>query len=312
VDKKKLTYLVKEKAYELGFSFVGMSKSGFLEEEAPHLERYLKNNFNGKMQYLENHFDKRLNPNLLVPGAKSVISLLYNYYTEDKPVDADAPKISKYAYGKDYHFTVKYKLKDLYKYIESLVGEIDGRVFCDSAPVLDKAWAKKSGLGWVGKHGLLINKGQGSFFFISEIILDVEFDYDTPDTDHCGSCVKCIEACPTGAIIQPYVINGSQCISYFTIELKEGIPQEMKGKFDNWMFGCDACQTACPWNRFSIQHNEPEFMPHQDLLKMTTKDWEELTREQFQEVFRKSAVKRTKYEGLKRNLNFLGFISAPE
>ncbi len=312
MNKKKLTYLVKEKAYELGFSFVGMSKSGFLEEEAPHLERYLKNNYNGKMQYLENHFDMRLNPNLLVPGAKSVVSLLYNYYTENQQADKNAPKISMYAYGKDYHFVVKYKLKELYKYIEGLVGEIDGRVFCDSAPVLDKAWAKKSGLGWVGKHGLLINKGQGSYFFISELILDVEFEYDAPDTDHCGTCVKCIEACPTGAIIQPYVINGSKCISYFTIELKEGIPQEMKGKFDNWAFGCDACQTACPWNRFSIQHNEPEFLPHQDLLKMTANDWEDLTKEQFQEVFRKSAVKRTKYEGLKRNLNFLGFTTTSE
>lgn len=258
------------------------------------------------MSYMNNHFDKRLDPTILVPDSESVISLLYNYYTDQGQNDPSAPKISKYAYGKDYHNIIQAKLKILFGFIEELVGEISGRTFVDSAPVLDKAWASKSGLGWIGKHSNLITREQGSYLFIAEIILDVKFDYDGPIQDYCGTCTKCIDACPTGAIIQPYQVDGSRCISYFTIELKDAIPQEMKGQFDNWMFGCDICQEVCPWNKFSKNHETAEFDPHPNLLAMSAKDWEELKKEQFQEVFRKSAVKRTKYDGLVRNIKFLG------
>lgn len=297
--------LIKEEAHRLGFSFVGFSKADFLEEEAPRLEKWLKANRHGEMQYMENHFDKRLDPRLLVEGSKSVISLLYNYYTDEKPVDPNAPKISTYAYGQDYHHIIKYKLKSLLFFIQDNIGEVDARVFTDSAPVLDRAWAKKSGLGWIGKNANLINKNQGSHFFIAEIILDLELEYDSPINDYCGTCTKCIDACPTEAIIQPYVVDGSKCISYFTIELKDALPQEMKGKMDDWMFGCDVCQNVCPWNRFSLAHNEPAFNPHPDLLSMTKADWNDLQEGTFRELFRKSAVKRTKFEGLKRNINFL-------
>lgn len=303
--KKDYNGLIKKRAYDLGFSFVGFSKTGFLEEEAPRLEKWLKDNRHGKMTYMENHFDKRLDPRLLVEGSKTVISLLFNYYSEKKQVDATAPKISQYAFGEDYHYVVKDKLKSLLQFIEENIGQVNARVFTDSAPVLDKAWAKKAGLGWIGKNGNLINKKQGSYFFIAEIILDVEFEYDGPIKDYCGTCTKCIDACPTGAIIQPYVVDGSKCISYFTIELKDAIPQEVKGKFENWMFGCDICQEVCPWNRFSLQHNEPAFLPHPDLLSMTKNDWEDLQEDVFKELFKKSAVKRTKFAGLKRNIEFL-------
>lgn len=255
---------------------------------------------------MENHFEKRLDPRKLVEGAKTVISLLFNYYTPKKQEDPAAPKISSYAYGKDYHFVVKDKMKELFKWMQEEIGEVGGRYFVDSAPVLDKAWAEKSGLGWIGKHTNLINKDQGSYFFIAELIVDLEIEPDGPIKDYCGTCTKCIDACPTDAIIQPYVVDGSKCISYFTIELKDAIPQEMNGTFENWMFGCDICQQVCPWNRFSLAHQEPQFEPHPDLLSMTQKDWNELTREKFQEVFQKSAVKRTKYEGLMRNIKFLG------
>lgn len=302
----KNTKLIKEKAFELGFSFVGVSKAGFLEEEAPRLEAWLKMNAHGEMGYMANHFDKRLDPRLLVEDTKSVVSLLYNYYTEESQEDLSAPKISKYAYGKDYHTLIKVKLKELFNFIQEEIGEVGGRYFVDSAPVLDKAWAKKSGLGWIGKNANLINKQQGSFFFIAELLLDLELEYNTTSIkDFCGTCTKCIDACPTGAIIKPYVVDGSKCISYFTIELKDAIPIEVKGMFEDWMFGCDICQDVCPWNRFSLQHNEPWFEPHPDLLKLTKSDWEEIEQPLFQEIFRKSAVKRTKFSGLKRNIDFL-------
>jgi len=256
------------------------------------------------MAYMENHFDKRLNPNLLVDDAKSVVSLLLNYYPSETQTD-DTYKISKYAYGQDYHFVIKEKLKELLHSIQENIGEVSGRAFVDSAPVLDKAWAAKSGLGWMGKNSNLITKSVGSFYFIAELIIDLELDYDNATTDHCGTCTACIDACPTEAIVAPYVVDGSKCISYFTIELKENLPQEMKGKFNDWAFGCDVCQDVCPWNKFSKAHNEPLFNPHPDLLSMTKKDWEEITKDTFEAVFRNSAVKRTKWEGLKRNIDFL-------
>lgn len=282
----------------------GISKAGFLEEEAPRLEKWLNEGRHGQMQYMENYFDKRLDPTLLVDGAKSVISLLLNYYPEETQVD-NTYKISKYAYGQDYHFVIKSKLKELLHSIQEHIGEVGGRAFVDSAPVLDKAWAAKSGLGWVGKNSNLLSKQVGSFFFIAELIVDIELEYDTPVTDHCGSCTACLDACPTQAIIEPYVVDGSKCISYFTIELKDNLPNELKGSFDNWAFGCDVCQDVCPWNRFSKPHREPLFNPHPDLLSMTKKDWEEITEDTFRKVFKNSAVKRTKFEGLKRNINFL-------
>ena len=305
MSKLNNTQLIKEEAHRLGFSFVGFSKADFLEEEAPRLEKWLKDKQHGEMSYMENNFDKRLDPRLLVEGSKSVISLLYNYYSDQTQSDPTAPKISTYAYGEDYHFVIKHKLKSLVYFIQDKIGEVDTRVFTDSAPVLDRAWAKKAGLGWIGKNANLINKSQGSYFFIAEVILDLDLSYDSPTQDYCGSCTKCIDACPTGAIIQPYVVDGSKCISYFTIELKEAIPQEVKGKMDNWMFGCDICQQVCPWNSFSLQHNEPAFNPHPDLLSMTKGDWEDLQEDTFKELFRKSAVKRTKFAGLKRNITFL-------
>ncbi len=303
--KEKHTQLIKTEAKRLGFLSCGISKAGFLEEHAPRLEKWLKQGMHGEMKYMENHFDKRLDPTKLVEGAKSVVSLLLNYYPEQNQKDTSAPKISKYAYGTDYHFVIKDKLKQLLQFIQEEIGEVNGRAFVDSAPVLDKAWAAKSGLGWMGKNTNLITQKVGSFYFIAELIIDLELQYDAPTTDHCGTCTACIDACPTQAIVEPYVVDGSKCISYFTIELKDNIPVSYKGKFDNWMFGCDVCQDVCPWNRFSKPHNEPAFNPHPDLLEMTKKDWEELTEETFKKVFKKSAVKRTKFSGLKRNIAFL-------
>lgn len=300
------TRLIKQKAKELGFFFCGISKADFLSEEAPRLEQWLKNDFHGKMSYMENHFDKRLDPRLLVDDAKSVVSLLLNYFPAQSDQPESAPKISKYAYGKDYHFVIKDKLKVLFQFIQDEIGEVGGRIFVDSAPVMDKAWAKKSGLGWVGKNSNLIHPKHGSFFFVAELILDLELEPDGPMKDYCGTCTRCIDDCPTGAIVEPYVVDGSKCISYLTIELKDEIvPKEFNGKMDNWMFGCDVCQDVCPWNRFSKPHNEPNFNPHDNLLKMNKSDWEDLTEEVFQELFRKSAVKRTKFKGLTRNINFL-------
>ncbi|MFL5765089.1 MAG: tRNA epoxyqueuosine(34) reductase QueG [Bacteroidia bacterium] len=301
----KHTALVKSEAKRLGFDYVGISKADFLEEEAPRLESWLNNKMHGQMSYMENYFDKRLDPRLLVPGAKSVISLLLNYFPSEAQKDPEAPKISKYAYGKDYHLVIKEKLNHLLGYIKENIGEVDGRVFVDSAPVLDKAWAKKSGLGWIGKNSNLINKNNGSFFFIAELIVDLELEYDGAIKDYCGTCTKCIDACPTDAIVAPYVVDGSKCISYFTIELKDQIPNDVKGKFESWMFGCDICQDVCPWNRFSKPHHEKHFIANQELLGMNKTDWEEITEETFRRVFKNSAVKRTKFAGLKRNLNFI-------
>jgi len=297
--------MIKTEAKRLGFLSCGISKAEFLEEEAPRLERWLQQNMHGEMKYMENHFDKRLDPRLLVDGATSVISLLLNYYNPETQADPTAPRISKYAYGKDYHFVIKSKLKELLAFIHDEIGEVNGRAFVDSAPVLDKAWAVKSGLGWMGKHSNVLTQKVGSFYFIAELIVDIDLEYDTPVTDHCGSCTACIDACPTQAITEPYVVDGSKCISYFTIELKGELPSEYAGKFDDWMFGCDVCQDVCPWNRFSKPHREPLFDPNPELLSMQKKDWEEITREVFNDIFRKSAVKRTKFEGLKRNIAFL-------
>ena len=302
---QKHTELIKAEAKRLGFLSCGISKAAFLEEEAPRLEAWLNKNMHGEMKYMENHFDKRLDPTKLVEDSKSVVSLLLNYYPSETQKDAEAPKISKYAYGMDYHFVIKDKLKHLLNFIQDEIGEVSGRAFVDSAPVLDKAWAAKSGLGWIGKHSNLITQKVGSFYFIAELIIDLELEYDSPVTDHCGSCTACIDACPTQAIVEPYVVDGSKCISYFTIELKNEIPTHVQGQFDDWMFGCDVCQDVCPWNRFSKPHNEPLFNPHPELLSMSKKEWEEITHEVFSEIFRKSAVKRTKYAGLVRNINFL-------
>ena len=258
----------------------------------------------GEMGYMENHFDKRLDPRLLVDGAKSVISLLLNYYPEVTQKE-DTYKISKYAYGHDYHHVIKSKLRQLHNFISDEIGEVNGRAFVDSAPVLDKAWAAKSGLGWIGKHSNLLTQQVGSFYFIAELIVDLELEYDTPVTDHCGTCTACIDACPTEAIVEPYVVDGSKCISYFTIELKNEIPLDFKGQFDDWVFGCDVCQDVCPWNKFSKPHQEPLFNPYPELLSMTKKDWEEITADVFRKVFQKSAVKRTKFAGLQRNIKFL-------
>jgi epoxyqueuosine reductase len=303
-NKEKYTQIIKAESKRLGFLSCGISKAGFLEEEAPRLENWLNKNLQGQMSYMENHFDKRLNPTLLVNDAKSVISLLLNYYPSDFQ-NPDSYKISKYAFGQDYHFVIKEKLKELLHFIQVEIGDVSGRAFVDSAPVLDKAWAAKSGLGWIGKNTNLITQKVGSFYLIAELIIDLELDYDTAVTDHCGSCTACLDACPTAAIVAPYVVDGSKCISYFTIELKDNLPQEMKGKFDDWMFGCDVCQDVCPWNRFSTPHNEPLFQTNPDILNFSKSDWEEITLETFQKVFKNSAVKRTKYEGLLRNINFL-------
>lgn len=302
---QKHTTLIKTEAQRLGFLSCGISKAEFLDQEAPRLENWLNKNMHGEMHYMENHFDKRLDPTKLVEGSKSVVSLLLNYYPSEFQKDDLAPKISKYAYGKDYHFVIKDKLKDLLNFIDEEIGEVDGRAFVDSAPVLDKAWAARSGLGWMGKNGNLLTQQVGSFYFIAELIIDLELDCDSPVTDHCGSCTACLDACPTQAIVEPYVVDGSKCISYFTIELKDNIPTEFKGQFDNWMFGCDVCQDVCPWNRFSKSHSEPLFNPHPELLSMSKRDWEEITEDTFKKVFQKSAVKRTKFSGLKRNINFL-------
>ena len=304
IQKSKYSSAIKAEAKRLGFLSCGISKAEFLEEEAPRLEAWLKAERNGKMGYMENHFDKRLDPRLLVPGGKSVISVLLNYYSDEQQPEG-APKISKYAYGADYHFVIKEKLKELFRFIHQEIGEVNGRVFVDSAPVMDRAWAEKSGLGWIGKNTNLITQKVGSYFFIAEMILDLDLEYDLPTTDHCGTCTACIDACPTEAIVAPYQLDATKCISYLTIELKDQLPTEFQGKMDNWAFGCDVCQDVCPWNRFSKQHNEPLFNSKPEILNYSKKDWEELTSETFNTIFKNSAISRTKYEGLKRNIDFL-------
>jgi len=304
--QEKYSQIIKSQAKNLGFDFCGIAKAGFLEEEAPKLEAWLNQNYQGEMAYMANHFDKRLDPTKLVEGAKTVVSLIYNYFPKKELFQENGTfKIAKYAYGQDYHHVIKDKLKVLLENLQIEIGEIGGRAFVDSAPVMERQWAQKSGLGWLGKNSLLLNKEMGSFFFLAELVIDLEVAPDPPMLkDYCGTCTKCIDACPTEAIVQPGVVDGSKCISYLTIELKENIPAAFKGKMENWVFGCDICQDVCPWNRFSKPHQEPLFDPKQELEEMTNRDWEEITEETFSRVFAKSAVKRTKHYGFLRNIDF--------
>lgn len=300
------TRLIREEAHRLGFAFVGFARAERMDEEAIRLEAWLQQGFHGQMGYMENYFEQRVDPRLLVDGARSVVSLVYNYYPEKQQNDPQAPQLAKYAYGEDYHFVLKRKLRALLEFIQTEIGEVNGRCFVDSAPILERDWARRAGTGWVGKNTLLIHPKAGSFFFLAELILDLELQYDGPIKDYCGTCTRCIDACPTDAIAQQgYLMDGSKCISYLTIELREALPESFRGKMANWMFGCDICQDVCPWNRFSQPHQEPAFEPQPDLLDMTKADWEDLTEEVFQKVFRRSAVKRAKYGGLKRNIEFL-------
>lgn len=299
--------IIKSTAKRLGFDFCGIAKAEFLEEEAPKLEEWLNRNYQGKMGYLANHFDKRLDPTKLVEGAKTVVSLIYNYYPAAQlPHQPEDIKLAKYAYGEDYHLVIREKLTEFLEVLREEIGEINGRSFVDSAPVMERQWAKKAGLGWLGKNSILLNREMGSFFFLAELIIDLEVQPDLPlAKDYCGTCTACVEACPTDAIVQAGVIDGSRCISYLTIELKDAIPSEFSGKMDNWAFGCDICQDVCPWNRFSRPHEEPLFRPNPELAAFTQREWKELTEETFRRVFAKSAVKRAKYVGLRRNVDFL-------
>ena len=304
MNTSETTRLIKDEAARLGFDHVGISNADFLEEEAPRLEKWLSNNMHGKMAYMERYFDKRLDPRLLVPGAKTVISLLLNYYPQVRQRE-DAPKISTYAYGRDYHDVIKEKLKALLHFIRETIGDVNGRAFVDSAPVLDRVWAKKSGLGWIGKNGNLIHPKHGSFFFIAELILDLDLSPDAAMKDYCGTCTKCLDACPTQAIVSPHIVDGSKCISYFTIELKEAIPQSEKNKFENWAFGCDVCQDVCPWNRFSSPAKEKDFIANDAIINNSKNDWEEMTEDVFEKIFHSSPIQRTGFAGLKRNLKFI-------
>jgi epoxyqueuosine reductase len=307
LDKQaRHTQLVKEIAADLGFNACGIAEAGHLEGEEKRLQNWLDLGYHGQMTYMTNHFDKRLDPSQLVPGAKSIISVLYNYYPKEDLAKDNDIKIAKYAYGKDYHFVIKDKLKDFLQRLKDETGEVNGRVFVDSAPVMERQWAQKAGLGWLGKNGLLLNKQMGSFFFIAELIVDLELEYDAPVTDHCGNCTLCIEACPTEAIVQPGVVDGSKCISYYTIELKPEHEIDSKKDFQGWAFGCDICQDVCPWNSHAKPHREPEFEPSPDFINLANNNWQELTQETFNKVFRNSAVKRTKLAGLRRNLDHLG------
>lgn len=303
---EKHTAIVKELAAKYGFDYCGIAKTQLLDEDARRLERWLSKGFHGTMQYMENHFDLRIDPSKLVPGAKSVITLLLNYFPE-KQQSPSAPKISKYAFGDDYHEVIRSKLKLFLQEINEQIGQVHGRGFVDSAPVLERAWAQKAGIGWIGRNGNLINKQSGSFFFIATLIVDIELTYDNAFVkDYCGTCTKCIDECPTDAILPDKVIDGSKCISYFTIELKDAlIPDAQKGKFDNWMFGCDACQDVCPWNRFAKSNDEISFTPVPEILNLSTSDWEDLTEESFKQIFKNSPLKRAKFEGIKRNLSFI-------
>ena len=288
-----------------GFSYVGIARAEQMQPEARRLEEWLQMGNHGQMKYMENHFELRTDPRKLVPGARSVISLMFNYFPDRDQSDPAAPKISRYAYGKDYHKVLRKKLKALVAAIQEQIGEVNGRGFVDSAPVLERDWARRAGNGWVGKNTMLIHPNAGSYFFLAELITDLELEPDAPMKDYCGTCTRCIEACPTGAISENgYVLDGSRCISYLTIELKEAIPEEFIGRMDNWMFGCDICQEVCPWNRFASRHDEPAFEPKPEILEMTTSEWHEITEEVFEGLFEGSAVKRTKYTGLRRNLEF--------
>jgi epoxyqueuosine reductase len=297
---------IKETSRGLNFDFCGIAKAEKLDEDARRLESWLSKGMHGNMQYMENHFDLRIDPTKLFPGARSVITLLLNYFPEEKQ-DASTPRIAKYAYGKDYHEVIREKLSVFLSQIKKEIGDISGRGFVDSAPVLERSWAQKAGLGWIGKNGNLINKQMGSFFFIATLIVDIELEYDDPFVkDFCGNCTKCIDSCPTTAILPDKVIDGSKCISYFTIELKDAfIPEKMKGKFDNWMFGCDVCQDVCPWNRFSTSTNEISFAPLQEVLHFSKSDWEDISEESFKIIFKDSPIKRSKWKGIQRNLKFI-------
>ncbi|MDA9312463.1 tRNA epoxyqueuosine(34) reductase QueG [Vicingaceae bacterium] len=300
------TNIVKRIARQLGFDYVGISKAEFLAEDAIRLEDWLNTGGNGKMSYMENHFDKRVDPTKLVEGSKSVVSLLYNYHTKLLQKDTNAPKLAKYAYGEDYHFVIRDKLNEFFYLLQQQIGAVEGRSFVDSAPILDRAWARKSGLGWIGKNSMLINKHSGSDFFIAELVIDLKLEADGPLKDYCGTCTKCLDSCPTDAILPHRQIDSNKCISYATIELKdERLPNEFRGKMQNWMFGCDICQDVCPWNRFGKQNTEERFQPRLNLLDMTKNHWEYLGQEDFSALFQKSAVKRTKFIGLKRNIEFL-------
>lgn len=304
-NQQKYSDLIKQKAKKFGFQDCGISKAEFLEEEAKPLENWLKNNYHGEMAYMENYFDKRLNPTLLVEGSKSVISLSYNYFPEEKIETLDNFKISKYAYAEDYHEIIKGILNDLVNELQEEIGDFHCRIFVDSAPILERAWARKSGIGWVGKNANLITKQNGSFYFLTEIICDLDLMEDHEAIDHCGTCRKCIDACPTNAIISDKIIDGSKCISYATIELKNEIPESFKGKMEDWMFGCDICQDVCPWNRFSLPNKQEKFQPNSYLKDFKKENWQELSQDLFSEIFRKSPVKRTKFAGLERNIKFL-------
>ena len=302
------THWVKSEAKRLGFNFCGISKAEQLYDDAQKLELWLNKEMHGTMHYMENHFDKRIDPTKLVEGSKSVISLLCNYYTTKKQNEG-TPKISKYAYGKDYHIVIREKLNEFILLIKEKFGDITIRGFIDSAPVLEKAWARKSGVGWIGKNSNLITKEHGSFYFLAELICDIEFDYDGPVKDYCGTCTRCIDSCPTDAIVKPYVVDGSKCISYFTIELKDAIPENMKEKFSNWAFGCDVCQDVCPWNSFAKQNTESSFNPNNELLNLSVKDWEDMNDDFFNQHFKDSPISRAKLKGMKRNMTFIKPVS---
>lgn len=309
--RSERTAWLKERALALGFQSVGIAQARFLEEEATGLAKWLERGYHGEMGYLARNFDLRLDPRLLHPGTRTVVSLAYNYYTDAKPNDPDAPRIARYAYGEDYHHVLKERLRQLMEEATAAWGALEGRAFVDSAPLHERAWARESGVGWTGKNSLTLSKRQGSFFFLAELLLDVDLEPDAPATDHCGRCTRCLDACPTGAIIQPMVVDGSRCISYFTIELKGAIPEPVARQMGPWAFGCDVCQEVCPWNRHAKPHQEPRWNPHPDLLGMTRGDWQDISEEVFREVFRRSAVKRTGYKGWRRNLAALGIAQGP-
>ena len=304
MNRAEASNLVKRLAREQGFDACGISAAGFLEEEATGLENWLNAGFHGTMSWMEHHFDERLDPRKLVPGAKSVISVVLNYFPDEEQ-RADAPKISKYAYGRDYHKVIRGKLKRMLLGIQDEIGEVSGRGFVDSAPVMDRAWARKSGLGWIGKHSLLLNKGSGSFFFIGALIVDIELEPDGPTTDHCGSCTACIDACPTAAIVLPTVVDSNKCISYLTIEYKDALPTEYQDKMEDWVYGCDICQDVCPWNRFSTPHSESDFNIRDAIQNNDWETWEEVTHELWEEITKGSAMRRVGFEGFKRNLGFI-------
>lgn len=307
--KEKYSIWIKDKSRQLGFEYCGIARAEKLDDDARRLDAWLSKGMQGKMQYMENYFDLRIDPTRLVPGAKSVVTVLMNYFPNVSQ-NLDTPKIAKYAYGQDYHEVIREKLKQLLTEMQLEIGEVNGRGFVDSAPVLERAWATKSGLGWIGKNGNLLNKQAGSFFFIATLILDLELAYDDPYAkDYCGNCRRCIEACPTDAILENKVVNGSKCISYYTIELKDALlPDHLKNDFSNWMFGCDICQDVCPWNRFSKPNTEIQFTPIPQILNFKTRDWEDLTEESFKQIFKNSPLKRRKFQGIKRNLKFINSL----